>query len=59
MSILKQEHQAIIKMIRNAEIPDEHWIEFDKMIEEQNKKFKKQHKERQLSDEDWYRRFTI
>ncbi len=59
MSISKKKVEKILEAIRKTKIPDEHWVEFDKMIDEQNKKFKKQHKERQLSDEDWHKRFTI
>lgn len=51
--------EAILKAVREAKIPDEHWVEMDKMLKEHNKQCQEIAERQQLSDEDWYKRFTI
>ena len=59
MGVSQEQAEEILKAIKGAVIPEEHWIQMHEMIKEENERYRRIDESQKLSDEDWYKRFTI
>ena len=57
--ISEEEKEKLLKNLRDAEIPKEHWEEMRKRVKEENERYERIAKAQTLSWEQWHRPFDI